>query len=147
MKQHWRLHHSEIVSFVLQKMFFRLETMFFFKKLTALTVAPCKWNNEMKAFKPVLKVVILPYWAFVQRRLSPVSLWSRLCGCSISIWCQLVSNLVSQLTGILCQVDPRQRRIPTSNSKKSSTFPFLILCHVETDENVKFHRGKQVYAL
>ena len=54
---------------------------------------------------------------------------------------------VSQLTGILCQVDPRQRGIPTSNSKKSSTFPFLILCHVETDENVKFHRGKQVFAL
>ena len=61
--------------------------------------------------------------------------------------CQLVIGVVSQLTGILCQVDPRQRGIPTSNSKKSSTFPFLILCHVETDENVKFHRGEQVYAL
>ena len=50
---------------------------------------------------------------------------------------RLVSGLVSQLTGILCQVDPRQRGIPTSNSKKSSTFPFLILCHAKTDENVE----------
>ena len=51
--------------------------------------------------------------------------------------CQLVRDLVSQLTGILCQVDPPQRGIPTSNSKKSSTFPFLILCHAKTDENVE----------